>query len=152
MEKNIKDVKKKIMKVAYVPMCADLLHHGHINILEEARTLADYVIVGLVSDEAIKRYKKPPILNQEQRTKIMKAIRYVDEVRIEDDDSLFLQSVADLKPDFVIHGNDWADPKAKLFHIRRLIKIRLKNWGGKLVEPSYTKGISSTQIKTKCGL
>ena len=66
MKKN----KKKIPNV-FVPMCADFIHHGHINILEKANKYGN-VVVGLMTDEGIKSYKKRhPILNYNQRKKVL---------------------------------------------------------------------------------
>ena len=141
------------MKIAYVPMCADLLHHGHINILEIASALADKVIVGLVSDKAITKYKgSPPILNINQRLRIIQSIYHVDDVMIEEYGEhglLFIDSVKELEPDYVVHGDDWNYPKHPLFYTRNIIKTLLEVRDGQLIEPPYTEGISSTIIKEK---
>ena len=66
-------------KKVYVNMCADAIHHGHINIIEKARELGD-VIVGLMSDKAIVNYKRVPLFTYEQRKKIIENIQGVTDV------------------------------------------------------------------------
>ena len=51
----------------YVDMCGDLFHYGHVNLLESAKKLGDYLLVGIHSDSTIESYKRKPILNMEER-------------------------------------------------------------------------------------
>ncbi len=130
-------------KIVYVPMVADILHEGHINILNVSKKLGK-VVVGLFTDEAVATYKKPTYLNYNQRKMTLKNLKQVDEIipQISKD---YIPNVIKLKPDFVVHGDDWK--KGPLQEPRnKLIKI-LNKWGGKLVEPKYTKNISSSQLK-----
>jgi len=66
-------------KLVYVGMCADLIHHGHINIISAAKKLGK-VVVGLLTDEAVASYKRVPLLTYEQRKKIVENISGVEKV------------------------------------------------------------------------
>jgi cytidyltransferase-like protein len=69
------------MRRIYATMVADLFHYGHVEFLRAARELGDYLIVGVLSDEAVARRKRLPIMNLEERMRVVAACRYVDEVR-----------------------------------------------------------------------
>ncbi len=99
-------MKRKInRKKIYVGFAADILHKGHINILKIASKLGE-VTVGLLTDSAIATYKKFPILDYKQREIILKNIKYVNKV-IEQDSLDYRKNLMFLKPDYVVHGNDW---------------------------------------------
>lgn len=130
-------------KIVYVAMSADLIHPGHINILKTASSYGK-VIVGLLTDKAIASYKRLPYMNYEQRKDVIENIKYVSEV-IPQDTLSYEQNLRKLKPDFVIHGDDWKNgPQEKT---RQNVIETLKDIGkGELIEPKYTQGISSTQL------
>lgn len=130
------------MKKVYVGMGTDVLHHGHINIIEVARNLGE-VTVGLLTDKAIASYKRVPLLSYKQRKKIIENIKGVKNV-IPQETLDYTSNLKKLKPDYVVHGTDWKMGVQK--QIRARVIETLKEWGGKLVEPEYTKGISSTQL------
>lgn len=133
------------MKKVYVPMAADLLHDGHMNILHEASKLGE-VTVGLLTDQAIANYKRLPLLTFEQRKKVIENIRMVSNVYVQKEDD-YIPTIRELKPDYFVHGDDWkTGVQAK--KRERVIEV-MKEWGGQVVEPAYTKGISSTQLITK---
>ena len=132
-------------KSVYVGLSADLLHEGHINILKIAHRLGD-VTVGLLTDKAISEYKKFPHLNYKQRLIVLKSVRYVKKV-VAQETLDYSKNLKRYKPDFLVHGDDWKKGVQK-FARTKAIKT-LKIWGGKLVEPKYTKNISSSLIKKK---
>ena len=140
-------MKKK--KTVYVGMCADLIHHGHINILNEAAKLGD-VTVGLLTDEAIASYKRIPMLRYEHRKMIVENLKGVKEV-VPQDTLDYVPNLRKLKPDYVVHGTDWR--KGVQRKTRQFVIDALNEWGGKLVEPEYTEGISSSKlIKDQLGI
>ena len=133
------------MKKVYVGMAADIIHHGHINILSIAEKYG-HVIVGLLSDDAIKSYKREPIVSFENRLRVIKSIKYVKDVIIQETHD-WTDNLIKLKPDFVVHGDDWKE--GKQMEVRnKVIKI-ISEWGGKLIEPEYTSNISTTDIINK---
>jgi len=133
------------MKKVYVAMSADLIHHGHLNIIKEARKLGE-VIVGLLTDEAIASYKRLPYLSYEQRKIIVENMKGVKRV-IPQYTLDYVPNLIKLKPNYVIHGDDWRTGIQKETR-ERVIKT-LKKWSGKLIEIPYTKGISSTYLNAK---
>tara|TARA_Y100000294_G_C8558185_1_gene337990 strand:- start:628 stop:1929 length:1302 start_codon:yes stop_codon:yes gene_type:complete len=130
------------MKKVYVSMSTDIVHHGHINIIEEARKLGE-VTVGLLTDEAIANFKRLPLLSYEQRKKIIENIKGVKEV-IPQETLDYFPNLIKLKPDHVVHGTDWREGALK--KTREKVIETLKQWGGALVEPEYTKDVSATQL------
>ena len=135
----------KIKKIAYVGLSADILHEGHINILKIANSYGD-VVVGLLTDEAIASYKNVPYLNFKQRKVVLENMKYVNKV-IPQKTLDYVDNLNFIKPDYVIHGDDWKNGVQKTTR-DRVLKT-LKKWSGKLIEPKYTKNISSTLIKNK---
>ena len=125
-------------------MSADLIHPGHLSIIEVARELGD-VTIGLLTDEAIASYKRLPFMSYEQRKIVMENIRGVTNV-IPQSTLDYTQNLLDVRPDYVVHGDDWKDGIQS--PVRDRVVEVLKTWGGELVEPKYTEGISSTQLNT----
>ena len=130
------------MKTVYVGMSADLIHPGHMNILEEASKYGQ-VTVGLLTDKAIASYKRLPALTYEQRKKVIENIKHVYNV-IPQDTLDYTDNLKLIQPDFVVHGDDWKDGVQK--ETRQKVLDTLNIWQGKLIEVPYTKGISSTQL------
>lgn len=130
------------MAKVYVGMCADLVHHGHVNIISEASKLGE-VTVGLLTDEAIAAYKRVPLLSYEHRKAIIESMKGVSEV-IPQDTLDYVPNLVKLKPDYVVHGSDWKTGVQQ--QTRARVIEALKEWGGELVEPEYTEGVSSTQL------
>lgn len=129
-------------KKVYVGMSADLIHPGHLNIINEARKLGD-VIIGLLTDKAIASYKRLPSLKYEQRKIVIENIKGVSEV-VPQHELDYVPNLRMIKPDYVVHGDDWK--KGVQQQVRQRVIDTLKEWGGQLHEVPYTKGISSTQL------
>ncbi|MCK4980501.1 MAG: phosphoenolpyruvate mutase [Candidatus Delongbacteria bacterium] len=131
-------------KIVYVGMSADLIHPGHLNIIKEAAKLGS-VVIGLLTDKAIASYKRLPYLEYSQRKIIIESIKGVKEV-IPQETLDYRPNLETLKPDFVVHGDDWKDGIQS--KTRQNVIDTLQNWGGELVEIPYTEGISSTKLNT----
>ena len=132
-------------KIVYVGLAIDIVHEGHINILKTAKRYGN-VIVGLLTDEAIASYKNIPYLNYERRKIVVQNIKYVKKV-IPQSTLSYVPNLNLIKPDFVVHGDDWKTGVQQ--QTRKDVIKTLKKWSGKLIEPKYTKNISSTIIKSK---
>ncbi len=132
------------MKHVYVGMSADLLHPGHTNILKEAAKLGE-VTVGILTDNAIASYKRLPYLSFEQRKSVVENIKGVKNV-VAQEALDYSENLKKLKPDIVVHGDDWKTGIQS--KTRQQVIDTLAEWGGELVEISYTQGISSTQLNT----
>ncbi|RKX21334.1 MAG: phosphoenolpyruvate mutase [Candidatus Zixiibacteriota bacterium] len=126
----------------YVAMSADLIHPGHLNIIKKANEYGD-VILGLLTDKAIASYKRLPFLSYKQRKIIIENIKGVKEV-IPQETLDYVPNLLKLKPDYVVHGDDWKTGRQK--EIRERVIRTLGKWGGTLIEPEYTEGISSTLL------
>lgn len=129
-------------KKVYVGMSADMIHPGHLNIIKEASKLGD-VIIGLLTDKAIASYKRLPTLKYEQRKIIIENVKGVSEV-VPQNELDYSVNLRKIKPDYVVHGDDWK--KGVQQKTRQKVIDTLNEWGGKLHEVPYTKGISSTQL------
>ena len=132
-------------KKVYVGMSADIIHPGHLNIIHEAQKLGS-VTVGVLTDAAIASYKRLPYLNYEQRSLIVQNLKGVDAV-IPQTTLDYVPNLELLKPDFVVHGDDWKEGVQK--ETRQHVISTISQWGGKVIDVPYTKGISSTQLNTK---
>ena len=135
----------KKTKTVYAGMSADIIHHGHINLIIKAKKYGS-VIIGILSDKAIKSYKRDPIFNYNQRKLIIKNIKGVHKV-VKQNTLSYKKNLIKYKPDFVIHGDDWK------FGVQRKTRQEvlecLDQWGGKLIEIKYTKKISTSVIIKK---
>ncbi len=127
----------------YVPMSADIVHPGHINIIQTARRYGK-VIVGLFTDEAIASYKKQPLMSYEQRKIVVSNIKGVSEV-IPQHTRDYDENISKLKPDFLIHGKDWQTGPLSSFREKSI--ATMAEWDGQVIEPDYTEGVSSSDIK-----
>ena len=135
----------KFKKKVYVGLSVDIIHEGHINILKKASKYGD-VIVGLLTDEAIASYKNIPHLSFNRRKIVIQNIKYVKKV-IPQNTLSYVSNLNLIRPDYVVHGDDWKKGVQK--QTRKDVIKTLKKWSGKLIEPKYTKNISSTIIKNK---
>lgn len=129
----------------YVGMAADIIHGGHINILENASKYGT-VIVGLLSDDAIKSYKRQPIISYNNRKSVIESIKYVDKV-VEQNTHSYVNNLNKIQPKYVIHGDDWNSGVQS--SVREDVINTLMKWDGKLIEIPYTQGISTTDIINK---
>ncbi|KAK2490670.1 hypothetical protein MC885_018861 [Smutsia gigantea] len=86
--------------------CYDMVHYGHSNQLRQARAMGDYLIVGVHTDEEISKHKGPPVFTQEERYKMVQAIKWVDEVVPAAPYVTTLETLDKYSCDFCVHGND----------------------------------------------
>ena len=131
------------MTTIYIGMSADLLHPGHLNIINEARKIGGEIIVGLLTDKAIASYKRLPYMDFEQRKIVIENIKGVSKV-IPQETLDYVPNLLKIKPDYVLHGDDWKTGVQA--SVRQRIVDTLAQWGGKVIDIPYTKGISSTQL------
>ncbi len=133
----------KHWKKGYVSGSFDMFHIGHLNLLRRAKEQCDYLVVGVLSDECIVRYKKKaPIISLEDRLEIIRACKYVDEVDITTKELLNKVSAwHKYHFDAMFTGDDhktdgwaWEEPE-------------LNKLGAELVFFPYTKHVSSTQLR-----
>ena len=116
--------------------CFDILHAGHIDYLEKSRALGNKLIVGINSDESVRKLKglSRPINNQEDRKKMLEALRCVDEVIIFDEDSPY-DLIGRLRPNILTKGGDYS-----------IDKIRSRSLVEEVVIIPYKEGYSTTNM------
>lgn len=129
-------------KQIYLGMSADLIHPGHLNIIQKAAELGE-VTVGLLTDEAIASYKRLPFMSFAERQAVVSAIKGVAHV-VPQTTLDYVPNLEKIRPDVVVHGDDWREGVQS--KTRQRVIEALKGWGGTLVEVPYTQGISSTRL------
>ena len=129
-------------KTVYLGITGDIIHPGIINIINKGAKLGDLTI-GLLTDSAIVSHKRLPYLTYEQRLKVVENIKGVSKV-IPQEDWSYVPNLKKLKPDFMIHGDDWKTNY--LSKIREDCFEVMKEWNGQIVEIPYTQGINSTSL------
>lgn len=125
--------------VCFVFHAGDLLHAGHLHQLEQAKKLtgATYLVVGLLTDEAIAAYKPGrPIVPFELRRRVYEALRIVDLV-VRQDNVDPTEILKIIRPDFLSHGDDWDDILGAEWMLKH---------GGKVVKTTYFDALSTTSI------
>ena len=136
-------IKKKIV---YVPLAIDFINEAHIRIIDTAKKYGE-VIIGLLTDKAIAKYKSIPLINYETRELIVKNLKNVSKV-IPDNSYDYIENLIRLKPDYLVHGDDWKKQKFRK-HVRpKVIKI-LKKWKGVLIEPKSMENVLFTESDKK---
>ena len=122
------------MKTVYTCFCTEVIHEGHLNIIREAQRYGK-VIVGALSDRALIRYNRFPTISQEERVRLYRSLEGVNNVVIQDD-MLYEDVLSLIRPDYVIHGDNWkTGPESA---IRAQVIQKLEALGGTLIEVSYT--------------
>ena len=122
------------MKTIYLPMAADIINSGHLNVIKKAKKYGK-IIVGLFTDSAIAEYKSLPLIDYDQRLQIIKNVKGIFKI-VKQETWDFTNNLKKLKPDYVIHGDDWKKGIQK--KMRRKVIKTLKKWNGKLVEVPYS--------------
>lgn len=123
-------------KKVYTCFCTAVIHKGHLNVIKEARKLGD-VTVGVLSDEAMIRYNRFPLCSLDERIAAARSIDGVADVVVQRD-MFYDDVVAELRPDYVIHGDNWCSPEAPEYAIRQNVEKCLAKYGGKIVDVPYT--------------
>lgn len=122
-------------KIVYMGFSTDMVHSGHIAIIQKAAKLGK-VIVGILSDEAVASYKRYPLLPYAERKTLFENIKGVDRV-VEQTELSYRKNLENLKPDYVVHGDDWKEGFQK--PVRDEVIEVLESYGGQLVEYPYTE-------------
>jgi D-glycero-beta-D-manno-heptose 1-phosphate adenylyltransferase len=131
--------KKEGKRVVFTNGCYDLLHPGHVRLLEQAKSTGDVLIVGLNTDASVVRSKGPsrPVTNEQERAEMLLALDAVDAVVLFDEDTP-RDLIAELLPDVLIKGADWAHFIAG--------KEEVEAAGGRVLTITLEPGHSTTAI------
>lgn len=127
-------------KIVFTNGCFDLIHIGHIRYLTEAKKLGDSLVVGLNSDDSVRRIKGParPITPQNERAEILDALKPVDFVVIFDEDTP-LELIKAVQPDILVKGGDYKPNEIVGADF-------VQQSGGKVVVIPYVEGKSTTNL------
>lgn len=131
------------MALVYVTVSSDIVHEGILNVIRKASELGE-VVVGVISDEVVASYKRMPLLDVEARMAIYSNIKGVEKV-VEQTSLSYKENLTELKPDYVVHGDDWRTGAQSA--VRQEVIDLLAEWGGELVEVPYTEGVSATSLE-----
>ncbi len=122
------------MKTVYTCFCTDVIHEGHLNIISRAREYGE-VIVGVLDDRAMIRFNRFPTVSFEERMRIVSEIEGVSRVVVQDQIA-YDQVIREIRPDYVIHGDNWVNGPMKA--VRDRVESVLGEYGGEIIDVPYT--------------
>ena len=122
-------------KRVYTCFCTDVIHEGHLKIIDAAKELGD-VTVGVLCDSEMIRYNRFPVLATEQRVEMVSKIPGIKNVVVQNS-MLYDEIIETLHPDYVVHGDNWNSGPLQV--IRDNILGLLNKYGGELIEIPYTR-------------
>jgi len=135
--------KKSDKKIGFTNGCFDIIHQGHIYYLKEARKKCDFLIVGLNSDESIKKLKGKdrPILSEKERSEVLENFNFIDRIVLFNEETP-VKLIKKIKPSFIFKGDDYKIEEVVGHQI-------IKRWGGKVILIKCIKGKSTSNIIRK---
>lgn len=122
------------MKTVYSCFTTDVIHEGHLNIINEAKKYGN-VVIGVLTDEAMVKFDRFPTISFEERFEMVKSIPGVDKV-ITQSDVMYDEVIETIHPDYVIHGDNWKTGPTKA--IRDNVESLLASYGGEIIDIPYT--------------
>ena len=130
-------------KIVFTNGCFDILHLGHIDYLSQASDLGDVLIIGLNTDESVKRIKEKgrPILDEKSRATLLASLHFVDAVVCFDEDTPY-ELIKQVKPDVLVKGSDYKEEDIVGYDI-------VKEKGGKIHTIDFLPAYSTTSIIEK---
>lgn len=120
--------------IVYTCFCTDIIHEGHLNLIDVAKEYGD-VVVGVLCDSEMVKYNRFPLKSTSERVKLVEEIPDVKKVIIQKK-IMYDDVVKEIRPDYIIHGDNWADESMKV--IKKNILNVLDEYGGELIEVPYT--------------
>ncbi|WP_456383862.1 D-glycero-beta-D-manno-heptose 1-phosphate adenylyltransferase [Persephonella sp.] len=140
---KIEKWRKEGKKIVFTNGCFDIIHAGHVDYLEKAKALGDVLVVGMNSDDSVRRIKgkERPINPQEYRKRVLEALKPVDLVIVFDEDTPE-NLIKAVKPDVLVKGGDWS--------IENIVGADfVKSYGGQVTTIDFVYDISTTKIIQK---
>lgn len=130
-------------KIVYMCFTTDIIHSAHVNIIERAAALGD-VVIGVLSDEAVAGYKHFPLMSYKDRFNIFSHLQHVSRV-VEQKTVSYAQNIRELKPDYVVHGDEWKNNYER--PVREEVLVLLQEYGGELIEFPYDSSQEYTRLE-----
>ena len=127
-------------KIVYIDGIWDLYHYGHVNFIKRCKDYGDKLVVGVVSDEDCTNIKRKPVLNMEERVKVLESCKYVDQIIAPCPcNGITKEFIESNKIDMILHADDYSEDMVKKYYsVPRELGIF------KMIP--YTKTISTTDI------
>jgi D-beta-D-heptose 7-phosphate kinase/D-beta-D-heptose 1-phosphate adenosyltransferase len=143
LSKLVKKAQQQSKKVVFTNGCFDILHAGHVQYLQEAKNLGDFLLVAVNSDASVKRLKgdKRPLVSEDERCQVLDALKMVDLITVFEQDTPY-QLIDAIQPDVLVKGGDWQPQDIVGADI-------VLNNGGEVKSLSFKNGISTTKIIEK---
>ena len=139
----ITGLKARGERIVFTNGCFDIIHVGHVEYLSKAKDMGDVLVIGLNSDRSVKRLKGKdrPINREEDRSKVLSALYFVDYITIFNDETPD-RLIRKIKPDILVKGGDWQmkDIAGASF---------VKSYGGKVATVPFVEGFSTTSLIEK---
>ncbi len=130
-------------RIVFTNGCFDILHRGHVELLEQARALGDFLLLGLNSDTSVRRLKgeERPLVNEQDRAYILSRLEAVDTVCLFDEDTP-LELIRNIKPDILVKGGDYT--------LETIVGHEIvQAYGGRVMTIPLISGRSTTNILNK---
>lgn len=121
-------------KIVYTCFCTDIIHEGHLNLINEAKKYGD-VVVGVLCDSEMIKYNRFPLKTTDERIAMVKELDGIKEVIVQNN-VMYDEIVKEIRPNYIIHGDNWSDDA--MLAIRKNIFNVLEEYGGELIEVPYT--------------
>ncbi len=143
IDSKLSQLRQQNKKIVFTNGCFDLLHVGHVRYLKEAKSLGDFLVVGINSDRSVQVLKGPtrPIQNENDRAEILSSLGSVDLVVIFDEETP-ADLIKTVKPGFLVKGGDWK-PETIVGH------DFVTSYGGKVFSLKFIDGKSTTSLINK---
>ncbi len=144
LESNLVRLRFQQKKIVFTNGCFDLLHLGHIDYLSKAKDLGDFLIVGLNTDDSVKKLEKGssrPIQDENARAVILAALQFVDAVVLFNEATPY-ELIKTVQPNVLVKGSDYLPEDIVGYDI-------VKNKGGEIVTIDFLPGYSTSLIEEK---
>lgn len=140
MTRKVSSWKTQGYSIVFTNGCFDILHTGHISLFEQAKSYGDKLIVGLNSDDSIRRLKgeNRPVLDESTRAQVLAAVEFIDLIILFDEDTP-QKLIASIKPDYLVKGADYIEEEIVGGNI-------VKSYGGEIVRVQIVENQSTTNI------
>ena len=143
LEKQFGLGSSRSVQVVFTNGCFDILHKGHVTYLEEARNLGDLLIVGVNSDDSVRRLKGPerPLNSTQDRLEVLASLESVDYVTWFEEDTP-IELIQKIRPDCLAKGGDWK--------VEQIVgSTEVMGWGGTVRSIPFVEGRSTTRLIEK---
>ena len=142
----VEEWRQQGLRVVFTNGCFDLLHIGHVTLLDDARREGDRLIVGINSDASVSRLKGPsrPIVPEYARARVLAGLAAVDAIAIFDEPTP-LDMMINLRPDVIVKGGDYVADEIVGAH-------QVRSWGGRVKIVPFVEGFSTSQLIARAAL